>query len=51
MNSVTDACGALRDLFQFHYTSQAWLPALFVLVAVLAFAVLLAENPVRPSGP
>jgi H+/Cl- antiporter ClcA len=43
MNSTTDARGALRDLFQFHYTSQAWLPALFVLVAVGALVVLLAE--------
>jgi hypothetical protein len=43
MNSTTDARGALRDLFQFHYTSQVWLPALFVLVAVGAFAVLVGE--------
>ena len=41
MNSTTDARGALRDLFQFHYTSEVWLPAVFVLVAVGAFAVLL----------
>ena len=43
MNSTTDARGALRDLFQFHYTSQAWLPAVFVLVTVGALAVLLGE--------
>ena len=43
MNSTTDARGALRDLFQFHYTSGVWLPAVFVLVAVGAFAVVLGE--------
>jgi hypothetical protein len=43
MNSTTDARGALRDLFQFHYTSEVWLPAVVVLVAVGAFAVLLGE--------
>ena len=43
MNSTTDARGALRDLFQFHYTSNVWLPALFVLVAVGALTALLAE--------
>jgi len=43
MNNTTDARGALRDLFQFHYTSNVWLPALFVLVAVGALTALLAE--------
>ena len=43
MNSTTDARGALRDLFQFHYTSEVFLPAVFVLLAVSAFAVLLGE--------
>jgi hypothetical protein len=43
MNNTTDARGALRDLFQFHYTSNVWLPALFVLGAVGALTALLAE--------
>jgi hypothetical protein len=51
MNITTDARGALRDLFQFHYTSQVWLPALFVLVAVGALAALLAEIVSVQAGP
>ena len=51
MNGSTDARGALRDLFQFHYTSQVWLPALFVLVAVGALAALLNEILSVQPGP
>ena len=51
MNSTTDARGALRDLFQFHYTSNVWLPALFVLVAVGALAALLVEILSVQPGP
>jgi hypothetical protein len=41
MNSTTDARGALRDLFQFHFGSHAWLPALLGAVAGGALVVLL----------
>ena len=51
MNNTTDARGALRDLFQFHYASHIWLPALFVLVAVGAFAVLLGQILYVGPGP
>ena len=51
MNSTTDARGALRELFQFHYAPHIWLPALFVLVAVGAFVVLLGQILYVGSGP
>ena len=43
MNNTTDARGALRDLFEFHYAPHIWLPALFVLVAVGAFVMLIGQ--------
>jgi hypothetical protein len=41
MNSTTEAQGALRDLFQLKFGSYAWVPRLFVAIAVGALAVLL----------
>jgi len=43
MNSTTDVRGALRDLFQLKFGSYAWVPRLFVAIAVGAFAVLLSK--------
>lgn len=43
MNSTTDARDALRDLFQFHFGSHAWLPLRFAAVVAGALVVLLRE--------
>jgi hypothetical protein len=40
MNSTTDVRSALRDLFQFHLSSHAWLPALLMTTALGALVVL-----------
>jgi hypothetical protein len=41
MNSTTDVQGALRDLFQFHLGSHAWVPLLLAAVAAGALVLLL----------
>ncbi len=41
MNSTTDARSALRDLFQFHFGSHAWVPVLLAALAIGALALLL----------
>lgn len=51
MNSRSGVRDALRDLFQFHFWSHAWLPALFAAVAVGAIVVLLDKIlSVQPGG-
>jgi hypothetical protein len=49
MNSTTDARGALRDLFQFHFTAAHWLSGLFFVVSIGALGLLLGEVSVLPG--
>jgi hypothetical protein len=51
MNDTTDPRSALRDFFQFHFGSHAWLPALLVAVALGALAFLLAAILTVRPGP
>jgi hypothetical protein len=41
MNSTTEVRDALRDLFQFHFSPQIWLPMFLVAVAAGTLAVLI----------
>jgi hypothetical protein len=50
MNSTSGARGALHDLFQLHFGSYAWLPALFAAVAVVAIVVLVDKILSFPPG-
>jgi hypothetical protein len=51
MNGTTDARGAIRDLFQFHFGSHAWVPVMLALVVVSTLVVLLSPIPFNPPGP
>lgn len=43
MNGTMDTRGALRDLFQFHFGSNAWVLLLFAVVAAAALVILLGK--------
>jgi hypothetical protein len=49
-SSTSGVRGALRDMFQFHFGSLAWLPALFTAVAVGAIVVLIEKIVSVPPG-
>ena len=51
MNDTTDIRRAVRDLFQFHLGSFAWLPVMLALVTVSTLVVLLSPIPFNPRGP
>lgn len=51
MDSTTNVRGALRDLFQFHFSSYGWLPAVFLMAAVGALVVLLVGILHVQAGP
>ena len=50
MNGTTDIRRAVRDLFQFHLGSFAWLPVMLALVTVSTLVVLLSPIPFNPRG-